>query len=457
MIVRRMYIAIVLFMVVILWLISNSFTVVLEAVGLILVAYVVYSLLFKNEDALPVGHIALLMSGLQWIVSPIVAYHSSPVLFSMAVPEEEYLIKTMILYVPFYASVLYFIPSMNTYMTKDYLIRFCHSQKSGIVKLTIIGFVASFIPTLPATMNFILVLVENLLYIGAIMLCFAYPRRAVTIGSLFMAYLLLRSISNGMFHDLMIWSLFMLLVIFVIKEYHPYKRLSILICLFLMVSSLQAIKPIYRHYTWYGNYQENKVELFLNLFMQSLTGELQTEEAGDLNGRLNQGWIISRIYKRIPTEHPYVGGRTILEGVEATLVPRFLSPNKKGAGKESIDDFEAFTGYRPSSGTSMGLSILGETYGNFGLLFGIICMAFWGWLIAKIISRIHRVSTTTGYWYFFLPLICFDLIKAEINFISVVNWTFKAFLFTWIIIYIIRCYPNKKYVVNIRPEEEDRS
>lgn len=436
------HIVIALFVAVVLGMICG-FVVVLEVVGLGMVAFVSYSVIFKNKDALPIGHIALLMGGLQWIVAPISAYHSAHILYPMAVSEEEYLAKTLILYAPFLVSILYFIPRGNTCIAKDFLINFCYSQRKNIIILTALGFIVPFIPIHTPGLNFILVLVEDLLYIGAIMLCFAYPYRAVTIGTLFMAYLLLRSISSGMFHDLMVWGLFIFFVISAIKEYSPRRQLIILFCLFVTVSSLQAIKPIYRNYTWFGNYQGNKVELFVDLFVQSLTGNLQTAEVGDINERLNQGWIISRIYKRIPDEKSYVGGRTIWEGVEATLIPRFLSPNKKGAGKESIDDFETFTGYRPSSGTSMGLSILGETYGNFGLLFGTIFMAFWGWLIAKIIWWTHRKSEYIGYWYFFLPLICFNLIKAEINFISVLNWTVKAFLFSWFVIYIIRCYSKQ--------------
>lgn len=56
--------------------------------------------------------------------------------------------------------------------------------------------------------------------------------------------------------------------------------------------------------------------------------------------------------------------------MSSALIPRFLYPNKKGAGEQSRKDFIEMTGYNLSSSTSMGLSILGESYGNFGLLGG---------------------------------------------------------------------------------------
>lgn len=415
----------------------------LAIIGILLVTYVGYSVITSYDDALPIGQITLLIGGVQWIVSPIIAYHSNHVTYPMAVPENEYLLYTILLYLSLFYGVFHFSPRKDCITNKGSLLSFCSAHKKGIKLLIVVGFIASIIPISTPSLLFIKVLIENLFYIGAIMLCFAFPKRTNIILICFLGYLLIRSILGGAFHDLMVWSIFILLSVFYLKGYTLRKRICIIAVLLVAVSTIQAIKPIYRSYTWWGGYQGNQVELFSDLFVKSLTGELDTQEGVGLSERLNQGWIISRIYKRIPSEQPYLGGKTIVEGVEATLVPRFISPNKKGAGESSIDDFETFTGYRLNGKTSMGISILGEAYGNFGLLFGAVFMFAWGAFIAKLVTWIHRLSTKNGYYYFFMPLICFNLIKAEINFISVFNWSIKALIFSFLIIYILKKFIEK--------------
>ena len=417
-------------------------------IGILLVVIVAYRLITVKNDALPIGLISLLISGLQWIVAPILSYQAKDgILYPMAVPENEYLLKTLILYLPFYISILYFSYREKCLLKKEELIQFCSAHIKKIIVLILIGFLASIFPAHNTSLSFILTLTENLLYIGAIMLCFAKPGHSVTICCFFLGYLLLRSILGGMFHDLMIWGLFSLLVVFSLKEYSIHRKLVIVIGLLICVSTLQIIKPIYRNYTWWGSYDGNKVELFVDLFVKSVAGELKADGSMALTGRLNQGWIISRIYERIPDEQPFVKGRTIFEGVEAALMPRFIFPDKKNSGQDSIKDFEIFTGYRLNSSTSMGLSILGEAYGNFGLIGGAFFMFLWGYLINKLISFIIYLNKKYGYWYFFTPLICFNLIKAEINFISVLNWTVKSFIYAAVIIWLLKVFYNNVGII----------
>lgn len=52
----------------------------------------------------------------------------------------------------------------------------------------------------------------------------------------------------------------------------------------------------------------------------------------------------------------------------------------------------------------MGLSILGESYGNFGLLGGTVFMFIWGVFIAKFISFIDRLSIKDFYGLCSFPL-----------------------------------------------------
>ena len=230
--------------------------------------------------------------------------------------------------------------------------------------------------------------------------------------------------------------------------------IAIFIMSFVGIFLLQTVKASYRQAIWYNDYSGSKVEFFFSLLVNNAINinEVRSEKEETTIARYNQGWIISRIYNNIPQNHDFLGGRTYVDAFNSAILPRFLFPNKKGAGAQSREDFIEMTGYHLSRGTSMGLSILGESYGNFGLLGGTVFMFIWGVFIAKFISFIDRLSIKDFLWIMFLPIICFNLIKAEISMMSVLNWTVKSVLFVGVVIYLLR-----HLVMQLQPivEKED--
>src|SRR5690606_38855561 len=125
-------------------------------------------------------------------------------------------------------------------------------------------------------------------------------------------------------------------------------------------------------------------ELFFDLIKDRITrlDEIFSDEAAMsvLNVRLNQGWIISAIIKNVPENEPFADGETILEAFRATLIPRFLDPEKKKAGGQ--ENFTRFTGLMLHGTTSMGTSIIGEAYANFGTVGSWVFMFFWGMFLS---------------------------------------------------------------------------
>src|SRR5690606_15706315 len=128
-------------------------------------------------------------------------------------------------------------------------------------------------------------------------------------------------------------------------------------------------------------YSGNKLVLFLSILEDKVVNEEITEtDDQNVNIRLNQGWIISAIMYNVPFKEPFADGSTIAEAVSASILPRFLDKNKKRAGGQ--ENFEKFTGLQIGSGTSMGLSIIGESYANFDVIGGIVFMGVWGLFLA---------------------------------------------------------------------------
>lgn len=144
----------------------------------------------------------------------------------------------------------------------------------------------------------------------------------------------------------------------------------------------------------------------------------------NVNIRLNQGWIISAIMYNVPFREPFAGGSTIGEAVSASILPRFLDKNKKRAGGQ--ENFEKFTGLQIGSGTSMGLSIIGESYANFDIFGGIVFMGVWGLFLAWYWRGIVHFVRKYPLLLFFIPIIYLQVVKAETELVVVLNHLIKS-------------------------------
>jgi hypothetical protein len=210
------------------------------------------------------------------------------------------------------------------------------------------------------------------------------------------------------------------------------------IAIFFLIA-LQTVKGIYRNQVWSG-YSGNKVELFYTLIVNTYFSD-EGNDAYGVSGvdnvvRLNQGWIISSIMDNVPESQDFFNGQTIIEAIRSSIVPRFLDPDKTQAGGR--ENFRKFTGLPINEGTSMGISIIGEGYGNFGVLGGIIFMGFWGLFITWIWNRIMKKSFQNILFVAFIPLIFLQVVKAETELVVVLNHLIKTLIFVLIFLMATR-------------------
>ena len=417
-------------------------------IGIAVVGFVGFDFLTQDKSWLPIGELALLLGGIQWIISPFFAYSVSDSIYRMSQPCNVYMTNTVIMYISFMFGFYYFRKSLT--LTKSDLINYCKMSAGTSNILILIGVIFLFAPIHIRSLLFLKTLASYLFFIGFIIKMYMVPQKSTLYLLISLGVLFFNSIRIGMFHDLLVWGIFMVMTWFYINQIPLKKRIIILCLSFLGIFLLQTVKSTYRQAIRYNNYSGNKIELFFSLLVDNAVNinKVQSKQESTTIARYNQGWIISRIYNNIPQNHEYFGGKTYIDAVSSALIPRFLYPNKKGAGEQSRKDFIEMTGYNLSSGTSMGLSILGESYGNFGLFGGALFMFFWGCFIANIVTFINKLSIRNFLWIIFLPIICFNLIKAEISMMSVLNWTVKSVIFVLIVIYLLQVLvPQLRYTI----------
>ncbi|MEQ8909270.1 MAG: hypothetical protein RIC95_08760 [Vicingaceae bacterium] len=292
--------------------------------------------------------------------------------------------------------------------------------------------------------GFISYLSSLLLFVGASYLSFYNRKRKWLIFFITIGIVLAQSIIQGMFHSLLLVSVFMLMVTFS-KNDSFIKKALIIIFGFFMSTVIQSIKHDYRSVIW-ENRNANNFKTFTNLliqetFLNESSNELSyisekskaDKENSGLNARLNQGWIISKVMDNVPANKEFAGGETIYQAIEASVLPRILFPNKAG-GEVALKNFKELTGLKIGENTSMGLSLAAEFYANFGIRGGWFAMFVYGLLIGFLLKWIvGSFGNYSGLIILWIAFFFFQVVKAETDFIKMVNHLFKSLVYFYLL------------------------
>ncbi|WP_299228502.1 hypothetical protein [uncultured Psychroserpens sp.] len=407
--------------------------------GVLLIIYVAIVFFRALGKRLPILEMMLLIAGLQWIIGPIIEYNTTyeDLKYYMYVDEIAY----MSFVVPAYAFFVLFV----LYISKKFVVNiqdildFKKFSKYGVTIL-FIGIVAELLGfILPGALAFLVFLLAGFKYVGAIILYFSDKRthRYIFYGAIL--FLVYNSLRKALFHDFILWSTFFYMFWAIRNKPSNKIKLFTIIGAFFMLTVLQAIKADYRLLLKQG-FQGNVVELFLGTVNQKYESGFFEEDQSqaELNVRLNQGWIISAVMDHVPRNQEYANGSTITEAINASLVPRFLNPDKKEAGGQ--ENFRKYTGLSLSNDTSMGLSIIGEFYANYGSLGATLLMGVWGFFLSMLWRLLINKSAVFPLLNFFLPLVFLQVVKAETELVVVLNHLLKSILVIVLFFWLTKRY-----------------
>ena len=397
-------------------------------IGLVVITFVAIRFINALGKTLPIMELMLLISGLQWIVGPIIEYLYPTMHYKyyMYVEQDEYMSYVVPAYTIFALIVLFLI--RNTRAINIPIEKLENYKQYGLF-IFMVGVVFDILlPRLPGGLGFFAFLLSNFKFAGAIILFFSNDKRLKQIFYGCIVYLLGISIQNALFHDFVLWSVFFFMI-WSLKFKPSKKTVLIVISIGLFsLTTLQTIKAVYRAQVWSG-YSGNKLELFTSLLYQVIFSDVDNnnELDGEMNNvRLNQGWIISALMEQVPGRVSYAQGSTITEAISASLVPRFLNPNKKKAGGQ--ENFERYTGLMLGENTSMGISIVGEAYINFGRIGGMLFMLLWGLFLAKVWVWLIKKLNGNILLLAFMPLLFLQVVKAETELVVVLNHLIKSMI-----------------------------
>ena len=401
----------------------------LTSVGLAFAFYIFVKLLMDMGRKIPIIELMTALAALQWILGPFIEYgrELEHYKYRMYVDEATYMAFVVPAVIVFWIGANLIKPKTDLDSLKLEIDKILKEHPLFPYILIIAGALIPFLSGLfPASLGFVFFLLSMMKYIGVIYLIHSSQRFKWPI---FFGVLLVTAISSigaGMFHDLILWS--MLLFTFLAKEWKmslPMKLFSALMGI-LFAMTIQSVKLQYRMQTWSGEYEGSKTLLFVSMAAHEWSsGEVfLPKQDVHMNVRLNQGWIISAIMYNVPAVVPFANGRTITDAIENSLIPRVLYPGKPTAGGR--ENFRKYTGLSLSDGTSMGISIAGEGYANYGWFGGIVFMFLWGLFINWFWRRLEAWSKYFPTLLVWSPILFLQVVKAETEFGVVLNHLIKA-------------------------------
>jgi hypothetical protein len=409
-------------------------------IGILLFIIISYNFYKQVGTNLPIRELIIILAALQWIIGPILAYLytegsliTDP--FKMMIEPTEYFRYVLPASLLFFVGLTYPLSKKSSnevlLIEKFRKIKY-YNTNYGIVFI-ITGLITDSLSRfIPESFLFLGFLISNLKFVGLYYILLSKVRYKWIWIIIVLGSLLLSSIEQGMFHLLLLWSGFFILLVSLLTKISSRIKIVSLIILIIFTLIIQSMKNEYRAQVWLGR-ATNNIEIFTNLFLSTLTNPSVLLYADNLNMtviRVNQGWIIARIIYTVPNQEPYAEGETIANAFISSLVPRFLAPDKiKSGGKEY---FERFTGKKLYGNTSMDLSTIGEAYANFGPYGGAVFMFLFGMLINIALSFFLRKSIIYPTLLLWLPYVFIQVVKAEGDFGTALNHFTKSALLIWL-------------------------
>jgi hypothetical protein len=413
-----------------------------NTVCLVMTIFSIYNFILELGKTVAIRSLTLMIATVQWILGPYLSYTylNSFDYYYMPVVQEQY----FALAIP---GILLF--TIGIYTIKDQYIDenklllklttyFKDKHKIGLY-LIFFGFTFTYLgPLLPTSLAFFLYLLANLKYIGAFYLLFSDRKDKILYVSIVLIFLFLDAFSMTMFHDLLLWLGFLFLLFALSYKPGLLTKFTIVCLGVLLAFSLQAIKGDYRSAVWGGNISVDNTRTDI---LESAVSKRIREEGlfSERNNRhfiyrINQGWIVGHTMVHTPSQEPFAQGKTITEGIYATLLPRFIASEKATSGGREY--FEKYSGLILVKGTSMDLSPLGEAYANFATTGGAIFMYFLGLFYAIILYLISKWSVTAPSLILWIPLIFQQAIKAESDITTGLNHITKASIVVFLVYWI---------------------
>lgn len=411
----------------------------------VLLALHQFMLLFDAVGkSIPVRYMFGAFMALQYFIGPTLAYNGldeyAYFVYRMKVPEMEYFSYAIPGVMAFIVGLHVSAGNLKGEVPDEQAIRGFVERNSTMPYLFIgVGFLASvFGDLLPSALALVAYLLGSFKFIGLFLLILGGIRLKVGPLILVLGSIISSSLSDGMFHDLLTWLVFVGAVYAYKFKLGAAVKLTGAFAFIVFAVFIQVIKGSYRDATWYGE-AEGGLGTFISVY-QKATSSGQSlfsfENLADKNVRINQGFIMTNVMYTVPERVPYANGEELWQILEAAFLPRLIAPNKLQAGDRKL--FTKYSGIQLRKGTSMGLGSLADGYINFGPWGGVLFMFVLGWVYSWLLNIMHGRSKEFPMIILFSPLIFYYPIRPDCELQTALGHFVKAGFLVFVVLYVFR-------------------
>jgi len=407
----------------------------------ILIALHQFLLLFYSIGyVIPVRYLAGSLMCLQMLVGPAFAYNGLDVYqrdySKMQIPEFDYFSYAV-------PAMIFFIFGLHAtagnlkgeFISQEKIQKYVRQNDTLPYIFVGLGFLSSIVaPFFGSGLGFVFVLLGGFKFIGAFLIILGNKHLKPFFLVLIYGSILLSSLKGAMFHDLLIWLIF-LGAAFAIKYKPSINLKAIFVTGFILLALvIQQLKGDYRQATWKEG-EAGNLETFSQTYDESKDkGKFSLESIGKSNIRINQGYIVTNIMQNVPARVPFENGAEMMEIIKAAVLPRILAPNKLRAGDRAI--FMKYSAIPLMPGTSMALSSLGDAYINFGIIGGIIFMFFYGLLFSEVLNAFYKNSFEYPILILFTPLVFYYPIRPDCELQTILGHLVKSSFLIFVMIQV---------------------
>lgn len=316
-----------------------------------------------------------------------------------------------------------------------------------LLAIGVLGLVSK--PIVPASFQYVSTVLAQI-FPAALLTYTFYSKKIFNIyfliGLIFEIYAVIEGGMFGSFIYFIIYYGLLFLMLLSIKGYkipYAYAFMAAFVGI-LLFATLQNIKIDYRKKIWDTESinnaidNDNKSEFFKSISLV-FSGEVFSKDYYiPLVTRLNQGWLVSAVMEKVPAEEPFAKGETLITSARDAFVPRYFMPDKEEAGGRA--KIKRFTNKPLVGFTSMNIGLLGESYANFGTVFGSLFFLLWGCFLSNFERKILNASKKHPLFLIAFTIYFGVFITSESDFLYILNTITKATLVLILINYLLRSF-----------------
>lgn len=243
-----------------------------------------------------------------------------------------------------------------------------------------------------------------------------------------LGFVLLDALNSGMFTIIAYMSGLVLILLVADKRVHIYKKIGLLVVGLIALSFIQLFKLDLRR-----SYKKNEKATVTELATRVVANSQQTQLEAlvyPIYQRMNQGYNIALVQKRIPRQVNFLGGEYLGLTFISSFVPRFVWPDKPKAG--GAENMRIYTGIIIRT-WSTNVGPLGEAYGNFGYLGGWVYVFAFSFFIRFAYTKFLDICRRRPVFFLWLPALFFQTFYViETDSLQAFNSLIKGTVFMFI-------------------------